>query len=253
MDYSYDTRIVCFIDILGFSSIIKETSKRKVAEPLALFQVCEAIKMINSFGDIVKNEVEIEGLMVTQFSDSIVISFPWKENSSDILLAFSAIRYMQVYLIKEFNILMRGGIVIGEVIHDNEILVGPAMIAAYELESKCAVYPRIVIDPKVAYRYRKTLNQFKKEWDGDSVIHKELDDTYYIDYFNIHDNDGFAPADVLDYFRRLCNMVAKFIESADMSIRIKYLWMRNKIKASTLYEQPEYAHIYKELVTDKRK
>jgi hypothetical protein len=75
---------------------------------LDLSQVCEAIKKINIFRDIIQTKVGIEGVKVTQFSDSIVISFPCKENNYDILLAFSAIKYMQVYLIKEFNILFFG-------------------------------------------------------------------------------------------------------------------------------------------------
>ena len=90
------------------------------------------------------------------------------------------------------------GWVIGEVIHDNKnkILKGLAMIAAYELESKCAVYPRIV---------------------------KESNDTYYIDYFNLHNNDKFRSEEVLNYFERFCNKIAKYVKISDMSIRIKYL------------------------------
>lgn len=36
-----------------------------------------------------------------------------------------------------------------------------------------------------------------------------------------------------------------------MSIRMKYLWMRNKIQNSALYENPEYKAIYKQIEKNK--
>lgn len=249
---TYEKRIVCFIDILGFSRLIKETTKSGEEGQKALDSVCSAMSLIRTIGNIVGERLELKGAIATQFSDSIVISFPWRKEDTSLLVAFAAIKHMQVLLIKNYRILLRGGVVIGDLIHTNSCLVGPAMVSAYELESKCAVSPRIVIDPKVAYRYRSLLKKWKKEWEGDSVINKDLDDTSYIDYFNVNDGDIVLGAEERkDYFKTLCTMVANNVESSDMSIRIKYLWMRNKIKHSLLFQQEEYAAIYKEFVTNR--
>lgn len=253
--YAYESRIVCFIDILGFSNLIKSTTDKSNEGVKNLNNICQALNLIDIFRKIMSEKLPIEDVKTTQFSDSLVISFPWNENNNSILTAFMTIKYMQIYLIKEYNMLMRGGIVIGDVIHDDQLIVGPAMIAAYQLESKCAVSPRIVIDPKVSYRYKKVLKkQSESEWSDNNIIHKDSDDTSYIDYFNFDPKDNmFSGQEKLDYFKQLCKIVAVNVESSDMSIRIKYLWMRNKIKGSTLYKQPDYAAAYKEIVTNKNK
>jgi len=49
----------------------------------------------------------------------------------------------------DLRMFMRGGITIGKLIHEeNGALFGPAMNEAYLLESKCAIYPRVVISEK---------------------------------------------------------------------------------------------------------
>lgn len=41
---------------------------------------------------------------------------------------------------------MRGAVTVGAIHHDQHIVFGPALNRAYELESKVAFYPRILID-----------------------------------------------------------------------------------------------------------
>ena len=84
------------------------------------------------------------------------------------------------------------------------------------------------------------------------IIHKDLDDISYIDYFNFEENEIFNNDELLDYFKQLCEMIAKYVDSSDISIRMKYLWMRNKVKKSNLYKKPQYAAVYKQIVTNKK-
>ena len=51
--------------------------------------------------------------------------------------------------------IVRGAITLGKLIHTNKYLVGPAMIHAYELESKVAKYPRVLVDAKLISVARK--------------------------------------------------------------------------------------------------
>src|ERR1700756_3728702 len=48
--------------------------------------------------------------------------------------------------------LIRGGIALGGLYHSSDIVFGEALIDAYRLESKVAVYPRILISPTVLRR-----------------------------------------------------------------------------------------------------
>lgn len=249
----YERRIVCFIDILGFSGIIKSTTKSDKNAQVVLDKVCNALELLRRYCD---KMAEFQ-ITTTQFSDSIVISFPWNKDDWHMLAVFKSIKIIQILLLYQFDLQLRGGIVIGEIVHTDKLLVGPAMISAYELESKCANSPRIVLDPKVSYRYNILKNSAKKDihFESDNVIHKDLDDTSYIDYFNVNLKDGIfdEEEDLKSYFRKLCKLVSDNVGSTDMSIRMKYLWMRNKIKHSELYKKPEFAAIYKEIVTDKKK
>ncbi len=244
----YENRIVCFIDILGFSSIIKGTvsrEKKKEAQQM-LDNVCNALELLREYSD----EMSAYKISTTQFSDSIVISFPWNEEEWHLLSVFRTIKYIQVALLYRYQLLLRGGIVVGEMVHTDRLLVGPAMIDAYELESKCANSPRIVLDPKVMYRYNKLKSNAKKDGhiEPNDIIHKDFDGTSYIDYFNVKVGDIFdTEEEVQEYFTLLCKMIAKYVSKSDMSIRMKYLWMRDKVLHSRLYEQPQYKEIYKQL------
>jgi len=251
--YSYQSRIVCFIDILGFANRVKQTIKNTEESKQLLDSTYRALAFFAECKTILMDNAKVKDMQITQFSDSIVISFP-SENGSDLYLSLALIKYIQVSVLREFGILLRGGIVIGDLIHNDKILVGPAMIAAYDIESKCAFSPRIVLDPKVAYRFLGIRKNIEQEDKKRNIVHKDLDDTSYIDYFNIDDNEiyGFDEDARYDYFRILCQKVAENVNSTDMSIRMKYLWMRNKIKRSTLFKIPKYAAAYKEIVTDKK-
>lgn len=252
-EMTYEKRIVCFIDILGFSGIIKSTtSEDKDKAQKTLTNVCEALLFLRDCLDI----ISIENIVTTQFSDSIVISFPWNKDDWLMLAVFKAIKHIQITLLYKYDLLLRGGIVIGDVIHTDKLVVGPAMINAYTLESKCANSPRIVLDPKVVYRINILKNnaQKAKTTKSGKIIHKDSDDTSYIDYFNVDEDEIFDDESEKElYFRKLCRMIADNVGSSDMSIRMKYLWMRNKLKHSEWYQQPKYSAIYKQIVTDKKK
>lgn len=253
--YTYEQRIVCFIDILGFSSRIKQTEKDTVEASQLLYDTCDALDLLNTYQQIMRYKTDIENIKVTQFSDSIVITFPWNEKDDSLYRGLKAIRYIQASLLKLYGVLLRGGIVLGNVIHTDKLLLGPAMVSAYQLESKCAVSPRIVVDPKVAYRFSKVKKRLldEKSLPSKFVIHKDFDDTSYIDYFNFEQNEIFNDDELLDYFKQLCEMISKNVDSSDISIRMKYLWMRNKIKKSNLYKKPDYTAAYKQIVTNKNK
>ena len=83
------------------------------------------------------------GIKVTTFSDSIIISYPANKEDGLFLLLINII-HLQLEL-GALGIMIRGGIAIGGVYHDGRMVFGPAMNEAYMLESRRAVYPRVVI------------------------------------------------------------------------------------------------------------
>ena len=83
---------------------------------------------------------------VSTFSDNVVISTP--VNQDNIPYFLRAIAIMQL-LTASLNFLLRGGITVGDICHDDEVVFGPGLNRAYELESQISVVPRIVVDEEV--------------------------------------------------------------------------------------------------------
>lgn len=244
MDYSYEERIVAFIDILGFANIIKNS----VNSTESLQNIASAISYIHTyFKQINREDDDRSILQLSQFSDSIVISVAMK-HSREMLNIFKHLKTIQINLIEK-GILLRGGIVKGKLIHTSDLLIGPGMINAYNLESKCALHPRIVIDPRVLYQFAridgKKQTERLKDFDYDKSFATEADGISFIDYFN--DVDKYLQGlKVHQYFEQLCSVVAKHLDSDDISIRVKYLWMREKIRKCEYYDK--YYSYYKKTV-----
>lgn len=249
MSYKYEERIVAFIDILGFANKISKSKNDEVS----LNKLCKAIHSIKDYIKEAQDKLDLPDTSnVTQFSDSVVISLKM-EDSYQMLSIFQLLKKIQVNLIRE-NILLRGGIVKGQLIHTNDILLGPGLVNAYYLESKCAQYPRIVIDPKVLWQFARLKgdkNSLRiKDYGHHKTFIADEDGTSYIDYFNdlseylIYDNDEL-------YFRDICELIRTNIDSDDISTRIKYLWMREKIKRSEYFEK--FKIIYREVMAIRKK
>ena len=250
MNYKYEDRIVAFIDILGFSNIIKAT----INSQEELNNLGSGLSYIHKYFNLVRADYEDPSILnLSQFSDSIVISVSMK-HSLEMTVIFKHLKLIQINLLYK-GILLRGGIVKGKLIHNDDLLLGPGMINAYNLESKCALHPRIVIDPKVLWQFgRLHGNQQQKkliDFNYEKSFAKETDGTYYIDYFNdvesyINDAGGEK-----GYFSLLCNTIIKHIDSDDISVRVKYLWLREKLKGSQYFN--EHKDLYKKIVTDRHK
>ncbi|HEU4789998.1 MAG TPA: hypothetical protein VFS71_09955 [Flavobacterium sp.] len=250
MSYKYEERIVAFIDILGFANIIKAS----VNSQEQLDKIASALTYIHRYFNLVRVDYEDPStLQLSQFSDSIVISVSMKD-SSEMLAIFKHLKMIQINLLYQ-GILLRGGITKGKLIHTDNLLLGPGMINAYNLESKCAMHPRIVIDPKVLWQFARVNGQKQlerlKDFHYENSFATEEDGLAYIDYFNDVDEYLEYGGGVHAYFSGLCRIVAKYIDSEDISIKVKYLWMREKIKKSEYYTK--YKTTYKGIISNRNK
>ncbi|WP_080236679.1 hypothetical protein [Spirosoma rigui] len=230
----YQDRIVAFVDILGFRNLIKETQKEDALKAQKkLDEIYSVVKLINKFFNELKENYELhEDCIVTMFSDSIVISVS-KVQSYEFLAVFEVLKKLQIQLVK-YNILLRGGIVIDKLIHTENMIIGPGLIKAYDLESKSALYPRIVIDPVILTTYvRQDGNKIGeyciRDYDYLFTFNEDFDGTYYIDYFN--DVDFFIQdGNTQGYFAALNSIIENGISNNDIGIKIKYMWMDQKVK-----------------------
>jgi hypothetical protein len=226
----YENRIVAFIDILNFKNKIKATEDKDEAKAaLQLNRLIYVLEYIQKeFSKAVDNNQTT--FQATMFSDSVVFSVK-EHNGLDFIAIAELLKKLQVNLIKE-DILLRGGIVFGKIIHDDKKIIGPALIDAYELEGKSALYPRIVIDPDIL-EIKAGGNEFSdglfniEDFDNKKILQQDFDGTYYVEYFSDADKYLDQP-NSKEHYATLRKLIRAGVNNPNIGIRIKYLWMLHK-------------------------
>ena len=141
---TYRTALISFIDILGFREIVNSRSCAEIAH---------ALKLMRNFSEGDDSGEEYQARLI-QFSDSIIRIRPLDSKANEegaygvLFHELLDIGMMQGDL-ANLNIFIRGGMTIGEISYENETMFGPGFIRAFDLESKHANYPRVIVDRKI--------------------------------------------------------------------------------------------------------
>jgi hypothetical protein len=231
-EQKYGNYLVAFIDILGFSGIIEKSTD----EPEYFEQILEALKLIEHVvaHNEGKKEREDSSFKMTQFSDSLVISCP--NTRLALFPMIMNLNFIQKVL-ANVGVMVRGGLTSGLLYHEGNIVFGPAFIKAYELESKKAVYPRIIIDPALldgsanpapigdpideAYLYVNKKGTLKQDADG----------YYYVDFLGGY----FSEPKVAEKLEKTISyQLSQLVGDDEKTIRIraKLEWMLDYINKS---------------------
>jgi hypothetical protein len=138
---SYENRAVAFYDFLGWRSKIAEAGNdpRKIGDLRRMI-----LRNSRSLGGIQKHASP--GVRFSTFSDNIVVSCE-PERDAVLHLMTTLGSFQLAGLAGGF--LIRGGLTVGPIYHDNVSVFGPALNRAYELESQIANVPRIVVDDQI--------------------------------------------------------------------------------------------------------
>ena len=236
---NYEERIVAFVDILGFSNMISQSEK----DVETYEKINRALKTIQN----VKKDSENTSAKVTTFSDNIVISYPANGKDSLFYILIDLI-HLQLELLQQ-GVLVRGGIAKGKVRHTKEMVFGPAMVTAYELESKYAVYPRIIVEKQTVdwekENYRKQI--YGADYDIlelESLIKRdEYNDIYYIDILKQRQELDYFE----DYISLLYNLRKIIIDGLSIhkkEVKMKYIWLKNYFNdVVTIYCPKEYTNL----------
>lgn len=177
----YEKRVLLFLDILGFKELVSQGEAEKILS---------ALKLVSKHAEEIENRLSINGTCVTSFSDCIVISHPVESGRAGMFVTMVG-AYLALELLR-VGIITRGGVSVGDVLHQSKILFGPAMIEAYLLESKMATYPRILVSKEVR---DLALNEHRSKFQKDG-IHPDEAESLAFDYFR-QDFDGLWHVNIL--------------------------------------------------------
>lgn len=238
----YEDRVLIFLDILGFKDKIDSTINEKGVE-----STCNINKILKAY-EIVINDLDINGSKKTNdfefpskkisiFSDCVAISFLANEKTT-LYFTLQSVKTMILHLIQN-KVLCRGAITCGKLYHKEDIIFGPALVEAHTLESRAALYPRVIMSNEIinigslAHGIYYSAQGEKDEIL--SLLEKDTDGMYYIDYFSVFheyvDNIEFLE-NYIRHMNTLFKLIteglskSKFYKKSD--IRVKYLWMKER-------------------------
>lgn len=239
---NYQNRVTAFIDILGFKDLLSETVNNKgVDNSEKIDEIFAAYKTIRDVWDLDKKETDFRksipdnSKQITTFSDCLVISFEAHEKS-EVFYTLLEIKWMIMRLIYK-GILCRGAVTYGKLIHTNEVLFGPALAEAYILESKAALYPRVILHKDIidlSSKARSLHHSSDQEREYvESLLEKDSDGMYYIDYFSKAQSELDDPQyDFPDYIDKIGTKIRKGLMGSSSvfksDLKVKYRWMKER-------------------------
>lgn len=170
-DGSFERRVVAFVDILGFRSLLRRMGN----EPSLFDTLRDALETVADHRTAAAQAAVFDssylhnGLEMSAFSDCYAISaFAGHEGLVVRLTARLALSLLEI------GVLSRGAIVRGELYHRHPVVFGQALVDAYELERSIAVYPRIIIDESVVHAV------------ADAAVSRDDDGYAIVDPFSVY-------------------------------------------------------------------
>ncbi|MCT7547328.1 hypothetical protein N5U18_02405 [Aliarcobacter butzleri] len=187
-----------FIDLLGFSNYV-DKNINIAEESKIIFDYFNSIE--ERFIQYYKNDILLMDSAkykanFTMLSDAVVITLKPQilpltnpnyegQSAGGLYLLTQLIFDIAEYSIIQFGLPIRGGISIKKTFWDNKMIVGKGLIEAYKLESKCAIYPRILISDELASQTKviDIVNNIPNLAILNIVKKDDIDEKYYINIY----------------------------------------------------------------------
>ncbi len=171
-----------FLDVLGFSDQITESHLKNTHNSLLnqFHQTLnESIQLLN--------EYSTHGLTsIRSLTDNLIICIPQisRDMESELGSILSLITSFQMTMIRG-GFFIRGGLAIGDLFVDQHSVFGPALIEAYQIETKISVNPIVTLSQSTASLVQQHLSYYARGWDPhrkDILINS--DGNYFINYLS---------------------------------------------------------------------
>lgn len=215
-----------FLDILGFSAKIRESYKVKKGNSLlrdfySIFQ--ERLEKIRS-------ESESSLLYFKTFSDNVLLAYPRYSHDMEEEFAFImwSLRDYQ-YQMALKGMFIRGGLSIGPLFVSDDNVYGDALIEAYELESKIAVYPMVILSDTV----KKLVGHHVGYYTGEDAPQKrdvlvDAEGRYFINYLTesileMDDGDEIDGDSLAIHKKRIQEGLKLYVNNT--CVYAKYSWL----------------------------
>lgn len=206
---AYKDRFIAFVDVLGFGSLIEASGLDPTRQARIIARIANAFTWAQERLDDTSG---LHDLRFTHFSDSFVLSASANSRYSLTLFLLNLSDVIDCCL--SSRLLVRGGITYGSLVHDDQLLFGPAMNRAYYLESKIAKFPRVILDPDLIDERRR---------DSLDLLLEDKDGHLYIDYLSHRSLFWGEPVRLVKLLDALKTM------GKDKTISEKRMWLKERL------------------------
>lgn len=205
---------VASLDLLGAKNMISNDSTDE--------HLNHIYNIYKSWERIITTDGYFGKLKVKIFSDNILIACNTKNGNLEKLLEYVA--DMAEHFLKN-GYKIRGGISKGKLYIDDLMVWGSGLVNAYLLESKEAIYPRIIIDPDLLGEITNRTKEY--------LIVLDSDGKYYMNYIRWYgkNKDGYLDT---------VHIAKEFLQKEENSvteekIKKKLNWFKNYLKLEEEY------------------
>ncbi|WP_366655331.1 hypothetical protein [Fodinicurvata sp. EGI_FJ10296] len=233
---AYEACIVSFIDVLGFRDIIDTRPAAEVHN--ILLRLERFTRPESEPPPRSSDEIRLHSrAFAFSVSDAVVRARPYHTQSCDGAFFWELydLLHAQISLVSS-NVLIRGGVTVGNAhvgLRGEGPMFGPAMIRAYDIESKESIYPRIVIDSHALEQYRN--DPYLRNEDNDveedieainSFITSGDDGTLFLDYIRASRSEYDDYESYFGFLSQHSALIrAGLSQERDLRTRRKYVWL----------------------------
>jgi hypothetical protein len=234
-------RFVAFIDILGFTEIVKRIESNNNVENTDLIRIKSILNFMaeetsdpNYCADLpiyVETEdgyieKELGDPKLTYVSDCIIIS---AEPTLDGFKGLSRKIHKITSDLAYDGIFCRGAISKGMLFHHDKMIFGSAYIKAFKLEEKFSINPRVIIDPDILEFFDLSENKMPL---APAFYGKDDDGYYYQRYWTWYLYPPYA-GPYENYLHIVRENIIENMKNFEGNDRVldKYIWLKNEFNS----------------------
>jgi hypothetical protein len=229
---NYERSILTYTDILGFRALIATKSAGEISRSIRIVRdVVQPRRFKSSIPQFDEDDFR-------NFSDLCIIrrviakkgKFP---PIGQVHAQILHIVHVQTILLADEGILLRGGITVGDVALSYGQLFGPAVIRGYELESRVAIFPRIVVGQEVLDEVKRNPALWIHDRDTElqavkDLLRRDCDGEYFVDYLRVVESELNDPSQYVGFLDKHRELIEKGLRryKTNASVLPKYKWLR---------------------------
>lgn len=214
--------VVAYVDLLGFRKEIEQADdKNKAANLLQRLRRALDNGYVHLRDPLLRERRSWE---VRAFTDNIIVSYPIHgSGESQMQSVLSSLGSFQLEMVRN-GFFLRGGIAVGELYIDQDLIFGQSSIQAYEAERQKACYPRIVLDKSALEYIEKYLAAYGRVEPSPEYrdLLQDADGEVFLNYLQNTLVIGQEPGLLLEHKKMIEARLAEF--AGNLRIWNKYWW-----------------------------